>query len=62
MAVQPVVDRNKCEGCEECLNNCPVSAFQMKDGKADPYQAELCEGCETCISVCTTGAVSLKEV
>ena len=62
MAVQPVVDLSKCEGCEECVSNCPVGAIQIKDGKADPYQADLCEGCETCISVCSTGAVTLKEI
>ena len=55
------VDKDKCEGCEECVNNCPVGVFQMNDGKADPYQAESCEGCETCISVCPSGAVTLKE-
>ena len=59
MAVQPVVDISKCEGCEECVSNC---AIQIKDGKADPNQADLCEGCETCISVCSTGAVTLKEM
>ncbi len=56
------VNTDKCEGCEECVNNCPVGVFQMKDGKADPYQADLCEGCETCVSVCSTGAVTLSEM
>jgi len=55
------VDRDKCEGCEECVNNCPVGVFQMTDGKADPFQADLCEGCETCVSVCPSGAVTLTE-
>ncbi len=57
------VDSAKCEGCEECANNCPVQVFQMKDGnKAVPVQGDLCEGCETCVSVCSTGAVTLKEM
>jgi NAD-dependent dihydropyrimidine dehydrogenase PreA subunit len=56
------VNTDKCEGCEECVNNCPVGVFQMKDGKADPFQADLCEGCETCVSVCSTGAVTLSEM
>ncbi len=61
MAFIVSVDRDKCEGCEECVSNCPVGVFQMVDGKADPYQADLCEGCETCVSVCSTGAVTLTE-
>ena len=60
MGLQPVVDKDKCEGCEECISNCPVGVFQLTDGKADPFQAEACEECETCISVCSTGAVTLQ--
>jgi len=56
------VDAAKCEGCEECVNNCPVTVFEMKDGKADPVHADQCEGCETCVSVCPSGAVTLSEI
>ncbi|MFZ3136999.1 MAG: 4Fe-4S dicluster domain-containing protein [Thermodesulfovibrionales bacterium] len=61
MAYSVTVDVAKCEGCEECVGNCPVGVFQMKDGKADPYQADLCEGCETCVSVCPSGSITLTE-
>ncbi len=61
MAFTVAVDRDKCEGCEECVSNCPVGVFQMTDSKADPYQADDCEGCETCVSVCPSGAVTLTE-
>lgn len=56
------VDAAKCEGCEECANNCPVSVFEMKDGKAVVVQPDLCEGCQTCTSVCSSGAVTLTEM
>ncbi|MBI4822965.1 MAG: 4Fe-4S binding protein [Nitrospirae bacterium] len=56
------IDAEKCEGCEECVNNCPVSVFQMQNGKAVVVQADLCEGCETCTSVCSSGAVTLQEM
>ena len=56
------VDQEKCEGCEECVNNCPVSVFEMVGGKASPVRAGDCEGCETCVSVCSTGAVTLSEM
>lgn len=56
------VDAEKCEGCEECVTNCPVSVFEMQDGKAVTLSADACEGCETCTSVCSTGAVALSEM
>jgi NAD-dependent dihydropyrimidine dehydrogenase PreA subunit len=56
------VDASKCEGCEECANNCPVSVFEMQGGKAVAVQADLCEGCQTCTSVCSSGAVTLTEM
>ncbi len=56
------VNTEKCEGCEECVNNCPVSVFDIVDGKATAARAGDCEGCETCVSVCSTGAVTLSEM
>jgi NAD-dependent dihydropyrimidine dehydrogenase PreA subunit len=56
------IDAEKCEGCEECVTNCPVSVLEMQDGKAVVVQGDLCEGCETCVSVCATGAVTLTEM
>jgi len=56
------VDAAKCEGCEECVNNCPVTVFDFKDGKAVAERAGDCEGCQTCTSVCSSGAVTLTEM
>ncbi len=56
------VNTEKCEGCEECVNNCPVSVFDIVDGKATAARAGDCEGCETCVSVCSSGAVTLSEM
>jgi NAD-dependent dihydropyrimidine dehydrogenase PreA subunit len=56
------IDAETCEGCEECVNNCPVSVLEMKDGKAVVVQGDLCEGCETCVSVCPSSSVTLTEM
>lgn len=56
------VDVDKCEGCGECVDNCPASVLEMVDGKAKVINEEDCLGCETCVSVCPSGAVTLQEV
>jgi NAD-dependent dihydropyrimidine dehydrogenase PreA subunit len=56
------VNADTCTGCEECSNNCPVTVFDMVDGKASPARAGDCEGCETCTSVCPSGSVTLTEM
>lgn len=55
-----VVDKAKCEGCEECVPSCPTEAIVMVDTKAyiDP---EKCEDCEACIDVCPPGAISMQK-
>jgi Fe-S-cluster-containing hydrogenase component 2 len=56
------VDRDKCEGCSECVDNCPASILEMVDGKAEVTgNLEDCLGCESCVSVCPSGAVTVTE-
>jgi electron transfer flavoprotein alpha subunit len=51
-----IIKKEKCTGCEECIASCPVSAIEMKDGKA--FINEYCEACMTCLNVCPEGAIS----
>ncbi len=56
------IDRDKCEGCGECVDNCPASILEMVDGKAElTGSLEDCLGCESCSSVCPTSAVTVSE-
>jgi ferredoxin len=56
------IDRDKCEGCGECVENCPASILEMVDGKAEVTgDIEDCLGCETCVSVCNSGAATVEE-
>jgi len=56
------VDKEKCVGCEECVDVCPSDVFEMKDEKSDPVNAEECIGCESCIEVCESDAITVTEV
>ena len=57
-----IVDPEKCEGCESCVDICPVDVFELQDEKAVPVNADECMGCESCIEVCEQDAITVEEV
>lgn len=56
------IDTDKCQGCGECVDNCPASILEMDGDKAKVAgDLEDCLGCETCVSVCSNEAVTVSE-
>ena len=53
---QPVVDRDACTGCEECVAVCPVAAIEMRDDKAFVL-SDRCTNCRICIPACPVDAI-----
>jgi NAD-dependent dihydropyrimidine dehydrogenase PreA subunit len=53
------VDRNRCNGCEECVDVCPVEVFAIIDQIATPINVSDCLCCDSCIEVCSEGAISI---
>ncbi|MBW2564694.1 MAG: 4Fe-4S binding protein [Deltaproteobacteria bacterium] len=62
MAFIPTVDEEKCAGCEECVDVCPVEVFEMKDDKSVVVEPDECLGCESCVEVCEEGAITVEEI
>jgi NAD-dependent dihydropyrimidine dehydrogenase PreA subunit len=56
------VDEEKCIGCGECVEICPVDVYEMQDEKSVPVNAEECIGCESCVEVCEQEAIIVTEV
>ena len=61
MGFNVTVDREKCTGCEECLEICSSGVFEMQNGKAMPVNAKKCIGCDSCVEVCEQNAISIEE-
>jgi NAD-dependent dihydropyrimidine dehydrogenase PreA subunit len=62
MAFKVSVDREKCKGCEECLEVCTVQVLEMRDGKCVPVDVEECIGCRSCEDVCKEKAVTVEDL
>ncbi len=53
-----VVDREKCTGCESCVEACPLEAIEMRDEIA-VVDDEVCGDCGACVDVCPAEAIAL---
>jgi len=55
------IDEKKCNGCGECIPNCPEGALQVIDGKARLISDIFCDGLGACIGHCPQGAITTEE-
>lgn len=55
------IDEEKCDGCGECVPNCPEGALQIVDGKAKLVGEIYCDGLGACIGHCPQGAITVDE-
>jgi ferredoxin len=53
------VDKEKCTGCESCVDECPSEAISMDDGKA-LIDADACVDCGVCVDACPAEAISME--
>ena len=55
------IDENRCNGCGDCLPNCPEGALQIIDGKARLISDLFCDGLGACIGHCPQEAITTVE-
>ncbi len=55
------IDEKKCDGCGQCIPDCPEGALQVIDGKARLVSDLFCDGLGACIKTCPNGAMTVEE-
>jgi ferredoxin len=55
------IDEKKCNGCGQCIPNCPEGALKVIDGKARLISDIFCDGLGACIGYCPQGAIITEE-
>ena len=53
-----IVDIEKCTGCGDCVEVCPVEVITLENDKA-VVDGENCIDCEACVTECPTEAISI---
>jgi ferredoxin len=63
MAKRKIIEINEdlCNGCGQCIPNCPEGALQVIDGKARLVSDLFCDGLGACIGHCPTGAMKVVQ-
>ena len=54
-----IIDKNKCTGCETCVDECPAAAIAMENEKA-VVNNDLCVDCGSCVDVCPAEAITME--
>ncbi|MBU1998534.1 MAG: 4Fe-4S dicluster domain-containing protein [Candidatus Omnitrophota bacterium] len=55
------IDEVRCNGCAECIPNCPEGAIQVINGKARLISDLFCDGLGACLGHCPQGAITICE-
>jgi len=55
------IDDELCNGCAECIPNCPEGALQIIEGKARLVSDLFCDGLGACIGHCPEGAITVEK-
>ncbi len=53
------VDTDLCNGCETCMDRCPMDAITIEANEVANINLDRCIGCGLCLNTCPTEALTL---
>ena len=53
------IDRERCNGCGQCVLDCAEGAIAIIDGKATVVSDSYCDGLGACLSGCPQNALAI---
>ena len=59
--VEIKIDLSKCDGDGTCADVCPVSVFEIVDGKSKAVNVSECLVCRACETQCPNSAIQVIE-
>jgi Pyruvate/2-oxoacid:ferredoxin oxidoreductase delta subunit len=55
------IDEERCDGCGQCLPQCPEGAIQIIEGKARLVSDLFCDGLGACLGSCPRDAITMED-
>lgn len=59
---QITIEKEKCNGCGECVDGCPGDVYELVENKATPVNSDECHGCFTCVELCEEEAITVEDI
>ena len=56
------IDQDKCIGCMKCVEVCPFTVLENKDGRPEPQADRICVKCLHCAAACPQNAICLGDL
>jgi len=56
-----IVDAEKCTGCADCVDMCPLTAISLTDDPKAVVNEDECTDCGTCVDTCPSQAISMPQ-
>ncbi|MBW3010816.1 4Fe-4S binding protein [Candidatus Woesearchaeota archaeon] len=58
---EPVINKEKCTGCNACCEICPMEILKLENNVCICTNPKECIGCHACEAQCPTDAIKVKD-